>query len=203
VLDSRGEPGRAIQPGQDQPHAGGVVLGVLCAADFLVVLDGLIVAVALPTIQEALGIGPASLAWVVNAYVLCFGGFLLLGGRLADLYGRRRLLLVGLVLFAAGVLAAGLAPTAAVLVGGRAVQGVGAALMTPSALALLVATFRRPTQGPGAGHVVGRRLGRHSRRRAPWRRADRNPGMAVGVPGQRPRRGPRSPGHPMGASRKL
>jgi MFS family permease len=133
-------------------RANGIVLAVLCAADFLVVLDGLIVAVALPEMQQALGIPPASLQWVINAYLLCFGGFLLLGGRLGDLYGRRRILLLGLVLFAAGALLAGSAWTALVLSAGRAVQGLGAALMAPSALALLSATF---PAGPARTRALG------------------------------------------------
>ncbi|HEY6745169.1 MAG TPA: MFS transporter [Mycobacteriales bacterium] len=134
------------------PSSAGLLLAVLCAADFLVVLDGLIVAVALPTMQRALGIAPASLQWVVNAYVLCFGGFLLLGGRLSDLYGRRRVLILGLVVFAAGALAAGLAWSVPVLVAGRAVQGLGAGLMAPAALALLVATF---AEGAARNRALG------------------------------------------------
>lgn len=124
-------------------RSAGPLLAALCAADFLVVMDGLIVAVALPTIQRDLDVSTASLQWLINAYVLCFAGFLILGGRLGDLYGRRRVLLVGLGLFAAGALTAGLAPVTAVLVAGRAVQGLGAALMAPTALALLVANFAK------------------------------------------------------------
>jgi EmrB/QacA subfamily drug resistance transporter len=127
-----------------RPRRAGLVLAALCAADFLVVLDGLIVAVALPTMQQALGMSPTSLQWVVTAYILCFGGFLLLGGRLTDTCGRRRILLVGLLLFAGGALLAGLAWGAVVLIAGRAVQGLGAALMAPAALALLVASFPEP-----------------------------------------------------------
>ena len=121
-----------------------LVLAVLCAADFLVVLDGLVVAVALPAMQQALAIPAGSLQWVITAYALCFGGFLLLGGRLGDLYGRRRVLVVGLLLFAAGSLLAGLAWTPLALFGGRAVQGLGAAAMTPTALALLTIAFTDP-----------------------------------------------------------
>jgi MFS family permease len=110
-------------------------------ANSLVVLDGLIVAVALPAIQDDLGFSPAGLQWVVNAYVLCFGGGLLLGGRAADLVGRRRLAVAGLLAFAAGSVVAGLAPTAAVLVAGRALQGAGAAALDPALLALLVTEF--------------------------------------------------------------
>jgi EmrB/QacA subfamily drug resistance transporter len=118
------------------------VLAVLCAADFLVVLDGLVVAVALPAMQEALAIPAGALQWVVTSYVLCFGGCLLLGGRLGDHYGRRRLLLVGLLVFAAGSLLAGLAWNPSALFVGRAVQGLGAAAMAPTALALLTTSFQ-------------------------------------------------------------
>lgn len=131
----------------DQQHARSrprLVLAVLCAADFLVVLDGLVVAVALPAMQQALAIPAGSLQWVITAYALCFGGFLLLGGRLGDLYGRRRVLVVGLLLFAAGSLLAGLAWTPLALFGGRALQGLGAAAMTPTALALLTIAFTDP-----------------------------------------------------------
>src|SRR5829696_2069768 len=96
---------------------------VLAAADFLVVLDGLIVSVALPSIQRDLGFSQAGLQWVVNGYLLAFGGFLLLGGRAADLVGRRRVFIAGLVVFATGSLACGLAPSAGVLVAARAGQG--------------------------------------------------------------------------------
>ena len=117
------------------------VLIVLCAADFLVVLDGLVVAVALPSMQDALGIPAGALQWVTS-YLLCFGGFLLLGGRLGDLYGRRRVLLTGLVVFACGSMVAGLAWSPLVLFTGRAVQGLGAAAMAPTALALLTTAFQ-------------------------------------------------------------
>jgi EmrB/QacA subfamily drug resistance transporter len=118
-----------------------VLLAALCAADFLVVADGLIVAVALPAMQDALAIASSELQWVLNAYLLCFGGFLLLGGRLGDLFGRRRVLVVGLWLFALGAVVGGLAGSAWLLIAGRALQGVGAALMAPCALALLAASF--------------------------------------------------------------
>src|ERR671912_494725 len=114
-----------------------LVLAVLSVANALVILDGLIVAVALPAIQDDLGFGGAGLQWVVSAYVLCFGGGLLLGGRAADLVGRRRMAVAGLLAFAAGSVVAGLAPTAAVLVAGRALQGAAAAALDPALLALL------------------------------------------------------------------
>ena len=123
------------------PRGRWATLMALCAADFLVVLDGLIVAVALPAIQDDLAISTGTLQWVVTAYLLPFGGLLLLGGRLGDLFGRRRVLLVGLTLFGIGALMAGLAWAPAALFAGRAVQGSGAAMMAPTALALLGATF--------------------------------------------------------------
>jgi EmrB/QacA subfamily drug resistance transporter len=131
----------------DQQQAGSrlrLVLAVLCAADFLVVLDGLVVAVALPAMQQALAISVGSLQWVITTYALCFGGLLLLSGRLGDLYGRRRVLVVGLLLFAAGSLLAGLAWMPLALFGGRALQGIGAAAMTPTALSLLTVAFSDP-----------------------------------------------------------
>jgi len=120
----------------------GVILGIILIAQFMVIIDATIVTVALPTIQSDLGFGSQlSLQWVINAYVLLFGGVLLLGGRLGDLVGRQRLLVVGLVLFAGSSLANGLAQNPGVLIGGRAVQGLGAALVSPAVLAIIVATF--------------------------------------------------------------
>jgi MFS family permease len=127
-------------------------LVVLCAADVLVMIDGMAVAVALPAIRRDLGFSAAGLQWVVTAYTLALGSFLLVGGRAADVYGRRRTLVAGLLVFSAGSLAAGLAPGAAVLLGARAVQGLGAALAAPAALALLAATFR---EGPERNHAIG------------------------------------------------
>jgi EmrB/QacA subfamily drug resistance transporter len=109
---------------------------------FLVVLDIAIVNVALPSIQEDLGFSQENLQWVISAYALVFGGFLLLGGRLADILGRRGVFMVGLVVFAAGSLLSGLAWSEASLIGARALQGLGAALITPSALSILTTTFR-------------------------------------------------------------
>jgi len=118
-------------------------LAVLCAADLLVALDGMVVTVALPAIERDLGASAHDLQWVVTAYTLTLGAFLLVGGRAGDLYGRRRALVAGLILFAVSSLAAGLAPTTAVLLAARAAQGLGAALAVPAALALLAATYRR------------------------------------------------------------
>src|SRR3954447_14016114 len=114
-------------------------LGLLCVAQFVVVLDATIVAIALPAIGDDLDVPAAGLQWVLSAYMLTFGGGLMVAGRAADRLGRRRVFPAGLVVFAAASLACALAPSAAVLVAARAVQGAGAALVAPSALALLVA----------------------------------------------------------------
>src|SRR3954454_22767853 len=120
-------------------HGGNHRLALLCVAQFVVVLDVTIVAIALPAIGDALEMGPDDLQWVLSAYPLTFGGGLLLAGRAADLHGRRRVFRIGLVAFALASLGCALAPSAAALVAARAVQGTGAALVAPSALALLVA----------------------------------------------------------------
>jgi EmrB/QacA subfamily drug resistance transporter len=119
-----------------------IALALLCVAQFVVVLDASIVNVALPTIKEALDFSEDSLPWVLNAYVLTFGGFLLLGGRLADLLGRRRLFMGGLVLFALASLAGGLATNSGQLIAARAVQGLGAAILSPAALSIVAVTFK-------------------------------------------------------------
>ena len=117
-------------------------LALLCVAQFVVVLDASIVNVALPTIGDSLAFSQDNLSWVVNAYVLTFGGFLLLGGRLADLLGRRRIFIAGLILFAAASLAGGFAESEAVLIAARAIQGLGAALLSPAALSIITTTFK-------------------------------------------------------------
>jgi EmrB/QacA subfamily drug resistance transporter len=119
-----------------------IALILLCVAQFVVVLDASIVNVALPTIGKALRFSENSLPWVVNAYVLTFGGFLLLGGRLADRLGGRRVFMAGLVLFALASLAGGLAANSGQLIAARAVQGLGAAILSPAALAIVTTTFR-------------------------------------------------------------
>lgn len=118
------------------------ILALMCGAQFIITLDIAIVNVALPAIQADLGLAPSDLQWVVITYVLLLGGLLLLGGRAGDLLGRRRMLLLGLTLFAGASLTAGLAGSFAQLVASRAVQGIGAALAAPAALAVLVATFQ-------------------------------------------------------------
>ncbi len=119
-----------------------IALALLCVAQFVVVLDASIVNVALPTIGGALDFSQDDLSWVVNAYVLTFGGFLLLGGRLADLLGRRRVFMGGLILFALASLAGGFANSEGALIAARAVQGLGAAILSPAALSIVTTTFR-------------------------------------------------------------
>jgi EmrB/QacA subfamily drug resistance transporter len=116
-------------------------LGLLSVVQFMVVLDIAIVNVALPSIQVDLGFSQENLQWVISAYALTFGGFLLLGGRAADLLGRRRVFLIGLLVFAAGSIFAGLAWDDVSLIGARAVQGLGAAVISPAALSILTTTF--------------------------------------------------------------
>ena len=118
------------------------ILILVCVAQFMVVLDASIVNVALPTIGDALDFSESNLPWVLNAYVLTFGGFLLLGGRVADFLGRRRVFMFGLVLFALASLAGGLATSAGQLIAARAVQGLGGAILSPAALSILITTFR-------------------------------------------------------------
>jgi MFS family permease len=119
-----------------------MALGLLCVAQFMVILDASIVNVALPSIGRALDFSQSNLPWVVNAYVLTFGGFLLLGGRIADLLGRRRVFMAGLLLFAAASLAGGFAQSESWLIAARAVQGLGAAILSPAALSIVTTTFR-------------------------------------------------------------
>jgi EmrB/QacA subfamily drug resistance transporter len=121
---------------------GAVTLALLCAVQFLDIADSAIVNVALPSIQHSLGFSQQNLQWVASGYILTYGGFLLLGGRLGDLLGRRRMLFTGLAVFAVSSLTAGLANRAGLLVAARLVQGTGAALMAPAALSELTVSFR-------------------------------------------------------------
>jgi EmrB/QacA subfamily drug resistance transporter len=114
---------------------------VVCLGQFMVVLDATIVNVALPSIQGDLGISDDSLQWIVNAYTLLFGGFLLLGGRAADLIGRRTLFIAGVTVFSAASFLNALASSEAMLIGGRALQGLGGALLSPAALAVITTSF--------------------------------------------------------------
>jgi len=129
-----------------------LALIVIALAQLMVVLDVAIVNVALPSIQHELHFAATDLEWVVNAYAITFGGLLLLGGRLGDLFGRRRMFVIGALLFTAGSLAGGLAGSAASLIAARAAQGVGAAILAPTALSLLAATF---PQGAERNRALG------------------------------------------------
>jgi EmrB/QacA subfamily drug resistance transporter len=117
------------------------VLVIACMAQFMVVLDATVVNVALPSIQRGLHFSSANLQWVVNAYTLIFGGFLLLGGRAADLLGRKRLFVAGVALFSLASLLNGLAQSSGMLIAGRALQGLGGALVSPAALSIITTTF--------------------------------------------------------------
>jgi EmrB/QacA subfamily drug resistance transporter len=132
-----------------------LALIVLCLGDLMIVLDTTIVNVALPSIREDLGFSETSLAWVVNAYLLTFGGFLLLGGRLGDLYGHRRLFLAGITLFTVASVACGLSTTQGLLVAARAVQGVGGAVVSAVALSLIMGLFTEAGERAKAMGVFG------------------------------------------------
>jgi EmrB/QacA subfamily drug resistance transporter len=132
-----------------------LALLIVCLGDLMIVLDVTIVGVALPSIRQDLDFSETSLAWVVNAYLLTFGGFLLLGGRLGDLFGHRRLFLIGIVLFTCASLACGLATSQAWLIGARAVQGVGGAIVSAVALSLIVTLFTEPADRAKAMGVFG------------------------------------------------
>jgi EmrB/QacA subfamily drug resistance transporter len=119
-----------------------VILVLICFAQFMVVLDATVVNVALPSIQRDLGMTETNLQWVVNAYTLVFGGFLLLGGRAGDLLGRKRLFLGGIVVFTLASLLDGLSTSSGMLIGSRALQGLGAAFISPAALAIISTTFK-------------------------------------------------------------
>src|SRR3954467_1743024 len=127
-------------------------LALLCTVQFMVVLDIAVVNVALPSIQMDLGFSQENLQWVVSAYALLFGGFLLLGGRAADLLGRRRVFLVGIVVFTAASLLSGLAWSEGALIVARGLQGLGAAIISPAALSILTTTF---PEGPERNTALG------------------------------------------------
>ena len=157
-------------------------LGIIAIAQLMIVLDASVVIVALPSAQHALHISVANRQWVMSAYTLAFGSLLLLGGRIADYLGRRRIFIVGLIGFAASSALAGLAQKPAMLFGARALQGAFAAVMAPAALSLLTVTFTEPRE---RARAFGR-LRRHRRQRRGHR--------------ARPRRDPR-PSSPRGAGR--
>ncbi len=147
-------------PAHDHGANPWLVLVLVCMAQFMVILDATIVNVALPSIQEDLNMSDADLQWVVNAYALTFGGFLLLGGRAGDLIGRKRVFLVGVVVFTVASLLNGLAPSSEALILFRGLQGLGAALIAPAALSIITTTFeegaeRTKAMGVWAAIAVG------------------------------------------------
>src|SRR3989440_11439992 len=118
------------------PHRSNLILALLCAAQFMLILDVAIVNVALPSMQRTLGLSAESIQWVVGGYALTFGGFLMLGGRLADVVGRRRMFLAGLVLFIAASMLGGFSQSGGMLIGARMIQGFAGGLVSPAAPAL-------------------------------------------------------------------
>jgi EmrB/QacA subfamily drug resistance transporter len=134
-----------------RPRRLGLALVVIAAAQLMVVLDATIVNVALPHVQHALGFSGSGLEWVVNAYALTFGGFLLLGGRAGDILGRRRVFIAGIILFSVASLLGGFATTQAWLLAARALQGVGGAIVAPTALSLITTTF---PEGPARNRAM-------------------------------------------------
>jgi len=132
-----------------------LALVILCLGDLMIVLDVTIVGVALPSIRGDLGFSEESLAWVVNAYLISFGGFLLLGGRLGDLFGHRRLFLAGVALFTAASAVCGFANSQGMLVAARAVQGLGAAVVSAVALSMMTTLFTEPTERARAMGIFG------------------------------------------------
>src|SRR5438270_1992495 len=118
---------------------------------FMPMLDNLVVNVALPTIQHKLGAGVSSLAWIIDAYTLTFASFMLTGGALGDLYGRKRFFMAGLIVFTVGSLLCGLSGSTAQLIAFRATQGLGAALLLPGSLSIITATFRGRERGAAIG----------------------------------------------------
>jgi EmrB/QacA subfamily drug resistance transporter len=164
-------PSRAVNPW--------LVLVIACMAQFMVVLDATVVNIALPSVQRGLNFSAANLQWIVNGYTLIFGGFLLLGGRAADLLGRKRLFVAGVILFSAASLFNGLAQSSGMLIVGRGLQGLGGALVSPAALAIVTTTFTegdQRTKALGAwsaiaasGSAVGLLLGGVLTDLASWR----------------------------------
>src|SRR4051812_36937951 len=134
------------------PRSRRAMVALLCTAQFVVVLDATIVAIALPAMQRSLHMATADLQWVLTAYTLAFAGFLVLAGRLADLHGRRRVFIAGLALFTGASLVCGLSRSAALLIAARTVQGLGAAAVAPAALAAITAAI---PDGPDRRRALG------------------------------------------------
>ncbi len=137
----------------------GIAMAIIAMARFMVVLDGTIMIVALPSIDNSLHMSASSLGWVLNAYALTFGGFMLVAGRIGDAYGRKDVFRVGLILFGVASVLGGIATTGTTLILARAVQGIGAAVATPGALSLLVSTFRKEELRTKALGVYGAATG--------------------------------------------
>jgi EmrB/QacA subfamily drug resistance transporter len=133
------------------PHLG-IALAIICAAQLMVVLDATVVNVALPSIQRQLHFSSVNLEWVITGYALAFGGLLLLGGRIGDLFGRRRMFITGVLLFTTASFLGGLAPDQGWLIGARFLQGIGGAIAAPTALALIASTF---PEGPSRNRAMG------------------------------------------------
>jgi EmrB/QacA subfamily drug resistance transporter len=152
VVERSGAP-PAPEPAPGPRHVNPwLVLVLVCLGQFMVVLDATIVNVALPSIQDDLGFSAADLQWVINSYTLVFGGFLLLGGRAADLVGRRKLFVIGVLVFSAASLLNGLSTSSGMLVAARGLQGLGAALVSPAALSIITITF---AEGPERTKALG------------------------------------------------
>src|SRR3954467_2119155 len=159
----------AEAPDRQVRASANAVLAIVAVAQFMVVLDATVVNVALPSIQRDVGFSEQSLSWVLNAYTLIFGGFLLLGGRAADRLGRRRLFMAGIALFAGASLACGLSQSEATLLIARGAQGLGGAMVSPAALSIILTTFAEGSERnravavwgaiAGAGGAVGLLLG--------------------------------------------
>ena len=171
------------------PRTKNLALALLAMTQFVIVIDASIVNVALPSIGAHLHFSRDDLTWVVNAYTLTFGGFLLLGGRMADLLGRRRMFMLGLVVFSLASLAGGLAQSETWLIAARAVQGLGAAIVSPAALSIITTTFADGAERNRALGIWGAVAGRRRRRRGAARRdPDQRAELALGAVRQRPDR---------------
>ena len=183
-----------------------LILSVLVLAQFMVVLDVAIVNVALPTIKNDLHFSEDGLQWVITAYAIVFGGVLLLGGRMADLLGRRRIFMVGMAVFTIFSLLDGLAWSSSSLIAFRGLQGLGAALLAPAALSILTTTFREGRDRNVALGIWGAASRKRGRRRRPTRwRPDQRTQLVLDLLHQRPRRHPRArdqPGAPEGEPRR-
>jgi MFS family permease len=149
---ARGQQQAATEPATSFDRRAQIALLILCAATFLDSLDVSMVGVALPSIKSDLGLSTASAQWLTSGYTVAYGGFLLLGGRVADLFGRRRVFLAAMILFAAGSLLGGAVSVGALLIATRVAKGIGAAFTAPAALSLITTTFR---EGPERNRALG------------------------------------------------